>query len=67
MYLVCDLKKNSYFILSYGESTANKKQVYANLRCYFAIWPEAMKKAKEYLIQDIRICSQGLSKARQEC
>jgi hypothetical protein len=66
MYFVCDLK-NSYFVLSYGEITANNKRMYINLTHYFGIWPEAMKKAKECLIQDIWICSQGLSNAQQEC
>jgi len=66
MYFVCDLK-NLYFVLSYGEITANNKRMYINLRHCFGIWPEAMKKAKEYLIQDIWICSQGLSNAHQEC
>jgi hypothetical protein len=55
MHFVCDLK-NSYFVLSYGEITANNKRMYINLRHYFDIWPEATKKAKEYRIQDIRIC-----------
>jgi len=41
--------------------------MYTNLRHYFGIWPQAMRKAKEYLIQDIRIFSQGLSDAQQEC
>lgn len=64
MYFVSDLK-NSCFVLSYGEITASNKGSYTNLRHYFRIWPEAMKKAKEYIIQDIRICSQGLSNAQQ--
>ena len=66
MFFVSDFK-NSNFVLSYGEITANNKRLYTNLRHYFGIWPKAMKKAKEYLIQDIRVCSQDLSYVQQEC
>jgi len=65
MYFVCDFK-NSYFILLYGEITAKNERMYTNLRHYFGIWPEAIKRAKEYLIQEIRVCSQGFSNAQQE-
>ena len=50
----------------YGEITAKNERMYTNLRHYFGIWPEAIKRAKEYLIQEIRVCSQGFSNAQQE-